>query len=305
MSLKQNYIPSFLLSEIYSPWKRQPGFIATQVERIASEGFFRSVEIGCFYSREDRQTIRRACAEHDLQVSRWLTEVLDDEGLDISAVDQTLRQHSVERIKAQLPEAAECGATTVALIGGVDPGPSLRDQGYESCYKSLTAICAEAANLGMAVMVEPLDRFAHKKRLVGPTDEAVTLFARVREEYPDFGFAFDTAHAALNEEDIEASLALAREQVVQVHLANAVLEKDDALYGDHHIMPGAPGFLTVRRAAEIIAEAAKLGIKQKEGLRITVEARARETDGEQDTARIATAFLAEAIAAADELVEAA
>ena len=150
-------------------------------------------------------------------------------------------------------------------------------------------------------MFEPLDRFAHKKRLVGPTDEAVALFARVRADYPQFGFAFDTAHAALNEEQVLDALDLAGAQLVNVHLSNAVLDKHDALYGDHHIMPGAPGFLTIDKAADIIAATNRVGVEQGRGIRLAVEARALAGSGEQATAKVALDFLQAALAAADAL----
>ena len=162
------------------------------------------------------------------------------------------------------------------MVGGADPGPGLREQGYDSAYRSLVAICAEAANLGASVMFEPLDRFGHKKRLVG---------------------AFDAAHAALNEEDILASLDLAGAQLVNLHLSNAVLDKADPLYGDHHMMPGAPGYLTTVRAAEIIAQARRVALGKS--IRVAVEARALASSGEQDTASVAQDFLKAALVRAE------
>lgn len=291
MSTQHKLLPSCLIPEVYSPWQTQPGFVARQIERIAKEGFYRSIEISRVLEATDRAAIRSICAEHGLYVSMWLTAMLEANGLDLTSVDESLRQRSAEAIKQALPEAAACGARTISLVGGSDPGPDLRRRGYDSCYASLMEICAAASGLGMTVMFEPLDRFAHKKRLVGPADEAVEVFERVRATYPDFGFAFDTAHTELNEEDIEASLALAKAQVANVHLSNAVLDKASPLYGDHHMMPGAPGFLTVERAAAIVAAVVRLGIAPERGLPVAVEARARPTDGEQSTADIAEDFL--------------
>jgi len=291
-------IPSLLLPEVYGPWKAEPGFIVRQVKKAAEDGFYRSVELSPVADREERSAIRRICDENGIQVSCWLTQLIDDEKLDLTSADETLRQHSVEVIKHALPAAIECGAQTVAFIGGPDPGPSLRQRGYESFYLSMTAICAAADNLGAAVMFEPLDRFAHKKRLIGPTNEIIAAFSRVRAEYPTFGLAFDTAHAALNEEDIAFALRLADGLVTNIHLSNAVLDKSDPLYGDHHMMPGLPGFLTLGRAASIAAEASNLPIARSKGLRISVEARASPDDDRQATAKLAATFLKEVLATA-------
>lgn len=299
MSTPPGLLPSCLIPEVYAPWKDEPGFVAGRVERIAAEGFYRSVELSPVHEQADRARIRSVCAEHSVFVALWLTSVLEREGLDFCAVEEDRRARAVEAVKRLLPPALECGAATVALVGGPDPGPALRARAYESCYRSLVEISAEAANLGATVMMEPLDRFAHKKRLVGPTDETVALFARVRAEHPDFGFAFDTAHAALNREDVLQALAQAGAQVVNLHLSNAVLDPADPLYGDHHMMPGAPGFLTVAKAAEIVARTAELGQTRNRPIRIAVEARAPDTSDREATARIALDFLQAAFAEAN------
>ncbi len=296
MTIPAGLLPSCLMPEVYAAWKDQPGFVAGQVERIAANGFFRSVELSPVHEQADRDRIRKVCAEHSIFVGIWLTSVLEREGLDFCAVDEAARERAVEATKQLLPASLECGAQVVALVGGNDPGPDLRESAYDSCYRSLVEISAAAEDLGASVMMEPLDRFAHKKRLCGPTDEAVALFARVRAERPHFGFAFDTAHAALNEEDVAASVALAAEQVVNLHLSNAVLDKADPLYGDHHMMPGAPGFLTVSAAAKILEETARAGRRFGRNIRIAVEARAPAGSPEEQTADIALAFLKAALA---------
>lgn len=298
MKADSGLVPSCLIPEVYSVWRDQPGFIADQVGRIADDGFYRAIELCPIIEPQDRMRIRGICADHAISVATWLTFPLEAQGLDVCAIDEDLRLHSVELVKQFMPAAVECGATTIALVGGADPGPALRQRGYDSAARSLVEISAAAADLGASVMFEPLDRFAHKKRLVGPTDEAVALFARVRSDYPDFGFAFDTAHAALNEEDVVAALEMAADQLINLHLANAVLDKADPLYGDHHMMPGAPGFLTLDKAAEIVAAAARIAAEKGLSIRLAVEARAKPGSGEQETARIAFDFLKATLAAA-------
>lgn len=305
MSILQNFVPSCLFPEVYAPWAPRTGFVTKQLRQIAEEGFYRSVEISRLRDAADRADMRAICAEHDFYVTAWLTEIVDEYKLDLTSIDETLRRHSVEVIKQHLAQAIECGARTIAFVGGRDPGPSLRDEGYESCYRSMSEISAEAANHGLTVMLEPLDRFAHKKRLVGPTSEAVAVFARIRAEHPNFGFAFDTAHAALNEEDIAASFALAKDQIAHLHLSNAVLDPSDPLYGDHHMLPGAPGFLTVDHTASLFCAAAKLGIGQQQPLRVAIEARAKAEHGEQEVATLAKTFLKQALAKASAMFDAA
>ncbi|MCW5720061.1 MAG: sugar phosphate isomerase/epimerase [Devosia sp.] len=303
MPLPSFILPSLLVPEVYGPWKAQKGFVPAQIEAAIKDGFYRSIEISPVYDADDRAAVRRLTSENDLYLSCWLTEVLDVEKLDLTSLDEPLRAHSVEAIKQRLPAAVETGARTVAFIGGADPGPDLRERGYDAFYRSLSAISAEASNLGLTVMFEPLDRFAHKKRLIGPTAEIVDAFARVRAEHPDFGLAFDTAHAALNEEDIAASLTLAKSQIVNIHLSNAVLDNRSPLYGDHHMAPGAPGFLTVERAAAIVVQAARDGMGRHQGLPVSVEARARPADADQAMAILTRTFLEEVLIEAARLLD--
>jgi hydroxypyruvate isomerase len=298
MAAHNKLVPSCLILEVYAPWQDKPGFVAEQIEQIAYQAFYKSVEIGPVSDKQERMRIGRIGREHAIYVATWLTSALEKQGLDLCSLDESLRLLSVETIKRLLPAAKECGSRTIALVGGPDPGPAYRERGYESCFTSLLAISKTAADLGMSVMFEPLDRFAHKKRLIGPTNEAIALFARVRQEYPDFGFAFDTAHAALNGEDVVASLDLASDMVVNIHLSNAVLDESDDRYGDHHMMPGAPGFLTVKKAAEIIRKAGAAGNRPGAGIRIAVEARALQGSDPHSTAEVAMDFLKAALAEA-------
>lgn len=282
-------LPSCLISELYAPWKDDPGLVAREVIGAAQDGFYRAVELAPVALAQDRATIRQVAAEHSLSVAIWLTSTLERDGLDICAVDGQARQRAVEGVKRLLPAARDCGADTVALVSGPDPGADQRIAGYESCRASLSEICAAASDLGLSVMMEPLDRFAHKKRLIGPTAEAVALFDEIRKEHPDFGLAFDSAHVALNGEDLDEAVACAKGQIVNLHLSNAVLDPTDSLYGDHHIPPGAPGFLTVDVAERLISRVAALNLHHP--VRVAVEARAVPGDDPGAMAGAALAFL--------------
>ena len=129
MNGNNNFKPSILLSEIFGLSKRKPGFIVGKVEAVARDGYFRAIETGCFYPQEDRRRIAAITRDHGIEVVQWLTEVIDEDKLDLCALDETLRHRSVERLKAELPGAAECGATTVSIVTGVDPGGALREKG--------------------------------------------------------------------------------------------------------------------------------------------------------------------------------
>ena len=84
--------------------------------------------------------------------------------------------------------------------------------------------------------------------------------------------SWDSAHVALNREDLQMSLALAMPYMGQLHLANAVLEREDPQFGDWHMPMGQPGFLT-EETAYAIGSCAVLHLNEGEHLGITVESR--------------------------------
>ena len=283
-------LPSCLMPEIYAPWKLQPGFVLDRVRRLADDGFYRSVEIGTL-DGTDRLAIGTICRDNDMRLTCWITDVLEASGHDICAIDEQARIRAVKAVIEQTAQVVDAGAQAISMVAGNDPGPSLRRQGYDSAFESLRAIGEAANSHGMTVMIEPLDRFAHKKRLIWPVDEAVALIERVQQTCSNVGLAFDTAHAALNGETIVDAMRLASAHMGNLHLSNAVLDSTDPLYGDHHMPPGEPGFLSVELAVEIVAEAWAITEATGQHIPVAIEARALPGDDIQASADIAHAFL--------------
>ena len=93
--------------------------------------------------------------------------------------------------------------------------------------------------------LEPLDRYAFKKQLIGPMDEAVQWFLPLHAAYPNFYLHWDSAHVALDGTDLLRSLDWAGPYIAQFHLCNAILDIQHPCYGDLHMDVGtAPGFET-------------------------------------------------------------
>ncbi|MHA6250767.1 sugar phosphate isomerase/epimerase family protein [Oceanobacillus sp. CAU 1775] len=271
-----NFLPSLLLPEVFHPVKRERNLAADVIERVVEYDFYKSIELGDGFEKEERNRILRAKEQHHLSITQWLTFLIEENNLDVSSLDSQLRAKTVRAIKESLPLAAEIGAENIALVTGDDPGRELWRDGVEGLYESLCEIAEAAQEYQMTLLIEPLDRFAHKKRIIGTTDETVDLLKRVQQSYPNVGIAFDTAHAALNEEDIFVALEKGKDLIQQIHFSNAVLDKSSNLYGDYHMEIGEPGFLTVERISEILKKARSLGIQSKKGLRVAAEVRGKD-----------------------------
>jgi len=254
------FTPTLLLGETHFFHRNQPGVIAAAIDRMSGEGFFRGVEIADVAVFEDRRRIGRIMRDQSTRLTYWTSMILYEEQLNLSALDEDLRRKSVARIKQEMNFAAECEAACFAVLSGPDPGPAYRAVGTEQLFRSLCEL-AEAlkAFSGLRLLLEPLDREAHKNALIGPTPEAVGLARRVRQIHPMFGLSWDTAHAALCGEDLFEAIRAGRSCIAQIHLANAVLDRQDPRFGDHHMPIGKPGFLDVKVIADLFRMAMEIG----------------------------------------------
>lgn len=273
--MSTEFIPSLLIPEVFHPLKREKNFTAEVIESIADDGFYKSIEVGDGFEKAERKRIRELTEKMDIDVTQWLTFLIEENNLDVSSLDSKHRLESVNRIKDSMSLSAEIGAKNVAIVTGDDPGEELREDGEKKLYESLCELAETAKTFGMNLLIEPLDRFAHKKRIIGTTDETIKLLNRVKEKHNNVGIAFDTAHAALNEENILEALEKGKSHIHQIHFSNAVLDKHNDLYGDFHMEVGKPGFLTIEEISAILRKAKELNMQQTNGLRVATEVRGR------------------------------
>ncbi|WP_080875999.1 sugar phosphate isomerase/epimerase family protein [Oceanobacillus timonensis] len=272
MSVK--FIPSLLIPEVFHPFKREKGFTADVIENMVMDNFYKSIELGDGFDKTERKRILELTEKNNLIVTQWLTFLIEENKLDISSLDSNLRLKTVNKIKDSLYTSAEIGTKNIAIVTGEDPGVEHWADGIEGLYESLCEIAETAKEYEINLLIEPLDRFAHKKRIIGTTDETITLLNRVREKHDNVGIAFDTAHAALNGEDILESLEKGRSLIHQIHFSNAILDSNSNLYGDFHMEIGTPGFLTIEKISSILRKVEELRI-QENGLRVAVEVRGK------------------------------
>jgi len=250
--MTEAFKPSILMSETHNPYMYDKGVIADAIARVADEGFYRSIEIADVPDAGDRKRIGDTIRKSDIALTQWMSMTLAREGLSLSSAEEAARRKSVARMKEMIGPALECGVEALAVLSGPDPGPGLRGQATEQLYASLMELCeALEEHAPMRLVLEPLDREAHKNGLLGPTPEFVALFRRIRRTFPSAGVSWDSAHVSLCGEDYLESFAAAREVMVGIHLANAILDRADERFGDHHMDVGPPGFLTVEGIAEI------------------------------------------------------
>ncbi len=300
MAITSKLYPSAHIAELFFPLTDDENAVAHVVRRIAGIGYYRGVETGIIHRPDIAKTIRDIAGEHDLRVTQWLTFELLKDHLNLSSLDTTLRETSIKRACELVHLAAECGTSKLSLVSGGDPGDALREEAKKGFAEALVRIGDTVRQYpDMLIQVEPLDRFAHKCQLIGPTDETVRWMARLRADCPRLYLAWDSAHVALNQEDLAESLALAAPLMSQMHLANAILDPKTPGYGDYHMKFGEPGFLTAQVAAQLVRTALALPLAPELGaISIAVEMRTGERDDLWDNERQCRDFLQSALAGA-------
>lgn len=285
--------PSAHIAEIFFPLANDEKAILHVIREIADIGYYRGFETGIIHQPEIAKNIRTVAEQNQLNVTQWLTFELLKDNLNLSSLDSELREKSIRRACELVQLAAECGTSKLSLVSGGDPGDARRDEAKKGFGEALVRIGEVVGQYdNMLLQVEPLDRFAHKCQLIGPTDETVEWMKALRPDCPKLYLAWDSAHVALNQEDLAESLTLAAPLISQLHLANAILDPQAQGYGDYHMKFGEPGFLTTATAAHIIRTAMNFELPKEFGpISLAVEMRTTDQDDLWDNERQCREFL--------------
>lgn len=285
--------PSAHLAELFFPITHDEEAMLQVISKIAVSDYYQGFETGIFHHPTIRKKIASLAEAHHLHVTQWLTFELLKQDLNLSSLDSELRSKSIRRACELVHMAAECGTTKLSLVSGSDPGDAQRPEAMKGFSEAIVQIGETVSQYdGMILQIEPLDRFAHKCQLIGPTDETVAWMKQLRPDCPKLYLAWDSAHVALNQENLTESLTLAAPYIAQLHLANAILDPQAAGFGDYHMKFGEPGFLTHDTAAHIIHTARNLPLPSELGpISIAVEMRTTAQDDLWDNEQQCRAFL--------------
>ncbi len=274
---KRDYIiPSVHLAEVYYSNYKTKGALATSVEHIVQDGFYRSIELPAIEDKADRKRICDAFRVKDCRVGNvivWSGLYAAEHDLDINSTDEAHRQKSVDCLKKLIEEASECGAGNFGVISGKDVGILDKSDAFRALIKSLEELTNFAKEHQQNLIFETVEKFSGRRALLGSTEDLLEVLEILKPQLPSLYSCYDTAHAALNREILSEALEHMQKYVGCIHLSNAILDLEDPLYGDNHLKPGLPGFLTVKEAEKLIAQAWDLKLNQKHGLIVCTELR--------------------------------
>lgn len=295
----QKIYPSVHTYELFMPLERDERRMAGVLKPLAELGFYRGVETGIFFEKENIHTVRDICERNGLSLTMWASPYLQREQLSLSSLDDELRERSIQKAILLLNYAVECGADKIGMPSGDYLGDALCAQATEALTDSLSRIGRVAERFpGLHLVLEPLDRYVHKKQLMGPMREVCAWFAELRQVCPGIYLHWDSAHEALGGIDLMESLELAGPYLEQLHLCSAVTDSSHPLYGDWHMDMGqppdfeTPGFLTPEVGAQILRRvASRPAAPGVEATYAAVEMRSHHGDDMWHKEETARAFL--------------
>jgi sugar phosphate isomerase/epimerase len=253
--------PGIMISNTWPTSRELQGATRAAIETVLEDGFFEAFQTVEIPYPEERRAIASLLSEEGMPLTYCVTRILNENGLDLSDLDEGNRKRSYEQVIRCLEDAREAGATSIQVVSGLSHADSeKRKEGLRRLEDSLMQICVAArATPALRILVEPLDIGAHKKRVLGTTGEAIVLCEAARRGGLNLQVCLDTAHMILNGEDPIESLALAQPHVAEFHYCNAVINASDPHFGDHHLPFGPPGVVSTSTIGNYMQESLELG----------------------------------------------
>lgn len=290
------FLPSIILGEVFPERFRRPGVILAAVQEIVQGNFFKRIEIPAVLSREEGRAIGALVKEQKISLTCWASEELARKNLNLSALDEGERTRAVTRLRELGDQIMEWGADCLGVLSGPDLREPFRAQAREQLVRSLVELgTGPEARAGLRVMLEPLDRTAHKFGLIGPTREAIDAILAARKLGAAVFMSWDSGHVQLNEEELLPSLRMAAPVTRHLHLSNPVIARESPLFGDHHYPVGVIGVGTAAVFGEILRAAEGMTFPATERVSVAVEVRTQGDLTPEETARHCEAVLRQAM----------
>jgi len=255
MELRDIARPGLMISNTEPEAREVEGRTLEVLEQAMELDFFEAYHTVEVPYAAERVRIARHARAHNLRITYCVTRILNDNKLDLSALDERLRKTSVEKLVPHFDDAVEMGCDAVQVISGAaEPEAERRSEQLRQFEKSWLELCSAGQEKGVKVIVEPLDVGAHKKKAVGYSREAMEMARNLSAKVDNAFLCLDSSHMILNGEDVVSSVCEAMEYIDEFHLCNPVLKRENPLYGDRHIKLGAPGELDIEAAGHLMAE---------------------------------------------------
>lgn len=262
VKIEQKILPSVHLLEIFMPLRKDEKRMLKVLEKTVDIGYYRGVELGLFFDKWNRLSVRNIIEKNDLNLTTFATPYLKEKRINLCSLDQDERNRALELTLELVKVAADQGVTNFGVPSGDDPGDKDRRQAKMVLAEAIGIVSDECAKYDMNLTIEPLDRYAFKKQLIGPMKESIIWFEPIHSEHPNAFIHWDSAHEVLGKTPLDWSLEYAKPYIAQFHLCNCITDETHPCYGDLHMDVGVEpdfeteGFLTPEIGANIIKKVA-------------------------------------------------
>lgn len=260
--MAQKLLPSGHLLEMFMPYRKDEKRMLEVLRKAVDFGFYKGVELGSFFDKYNRMYVRDILESNGLNGTTFVTPYVKEKKLSLCDLDESRRREALELVKEHANYAAECGYTNFGIPSGDDPGDAKRAEAKKRMAESMVEAANYVKELGLNLTLEPLDRYAFKKQLIGPMKESMIWFAPIHEACPNAYIHWDSAHEALGQTDLMRSIEFAAPYIAQFHLCDAITKDTHPCFGDLHMdVARAPewkteGFLTPEVGAQILKKVA-------------------------------------------------
>ncbi len=259
--MAQELRKSVHMLEMFMPYRDDERRMLEALDRVVDLGYYEGVELPVFFDRKSCERCHRVIESNGLFGGTSVTPYVKDQGLSLADLDADARRKAVGLVKTLTEHSSECGYTNLCVPSGDDPGAAFRGMAKVALADSMVQIADHIRPLGMNLTIEPLDRYAYKRQLIGPMEEDVVWFEPIHEQCPNAFIHWDSAHESLGGIDLMESLELCRPFLAQLHLCDAICDPSHPCFGDLHMdCAVAPdweteGFLTPEVGARILEKA--------------------------------------------------
>ena len=260
--MAQKLVPSGHLLEMFMPYRDDEKRMLEVLKKAASRGFYKNVELPAFKDKYRKMYVRNTLEENGLTATTFVTPYVKEKKLSLCDLDESRRKEAIELCKEYAGHASDIGIMHFGVPSGDDPGDEKRAEAKKVMAESLIELANYVKGLGMNLTIEPLDRYAYKKQLIGPMKETSIWFAPIHEACPNAFIHWDSAHEALGGTDLMHSIEYVAPFIGQFHLCDAITDVNHPCYGDLHMeVAEAPdwkteGFLTPEVGAQILRKIA-------------------------------------------------
>ena len=141
------------------------------------------------------------------------------DGLTFTDPSDQVRSRAVDRVKGHIKLAARLGsAVTIGLLNGnLGPHAENAERGREHHFACLKECCTAAADAGVSLLLEPLNRY--ECDWLNTTEDALSIIEQMGAA--NLKYLADTFHMNIEEKDMGASIRRAGGTLGYIHLVDS------------------------------------------------------------------------------------